>query len=136
LDLGDGFQARSRTLLDKRRLWWNLVKHLSRFEAAERQARLDEVQAQLGPSDDWSTQVLSGPLRRRFLMLNAEEVRSLVAAGMGVGAHTLTHPLLSQLPPEAAWAEIAESRARLQQVIGQPVWSGKWRSAPDSVAPS
>ena len=123
LDLGDGFQARSRTLLDKRRLWWNLVKHLSRFDAAERQKRLDEVQAQLGLSDDWSTQVLSGPLRRRFLMLNAEEVRSLVAAGMGVGAHTLTHPLLSQLPPEAAWAEIAESRARLQQVIGQPVWA-------------
>jgi len=31
-----------------------------------------EVQAQLGPSDDWSTQVLSGPLRRRFLMLKEQ----------------------------------------------------------------
>ncbi len=123
LDLGDGFQARSRSLPEKRRVWWSLVRHLSRFDAVERQTLLDEVQAQLQVGDDWSSEVLTGPLRGRFLMLNAAEVRSLVAAGMGVGAHTLTHPLLSQLPPEAAWAEIAGSRARLEQVIGRPVWA-------------
>ncbi len=123
LDLGHGFQARSRTLPEKRRVWWSLVRHLSRFDAVERQTLLDEVQAQLQVSDDWSSEVLTAPLRGRFLMLNAAEVRSLVAAGMGVGAHTLTHPLLSQLSAEAAWAEIAGSRARLEQVIGSPVWA-------------
>ena len=123
LDLGDGFQARSRSLPEKRRVWWSLVRHLSRFDAVERQTLLDQVQAQLQLGDDWSSEILTGPLRGRFLMLNAAEVRSLVAAGMGVGAHTLTHPLLSQLHPEAAWAEIAGSRARLEQVIGRPVWA-------------
>jgi peptidoglycan/xylan/chitin deacetylase (PgdA/CDA1 family) len=123
LDLHDGFQARSRTLPEKRRVWWSLVRHLSQFDAAERRTLLDEVQAQLCLNDDWSTQVLTGPLRCRFLMLNVAEVRSLMAAGMEVGAHTLTHPLLSQLPPEAAWTEIAESRARLEQVIGRRVWA-------------
>ncbi|MGA9814534.1 MAG: polysaccharide deacetylase family protein [Terriglobales bacterium] len=123
LDLGDGFQARSRTLPEKRQVWWSLVRHLSRFDAAERQKLLDEVQAQLQVSDDWSSEILTGPWRGRFLMLNAAEVRSLADAGMGVGAHTLTHPLLSQLPAEAAWTEIAESRARLEQAIGRPVWA-------------
>jgi peptidoglycan/xylan/chitin deacetylase (PgdA/CDA1 family) len=123
LELSDGFQARARSLPDRRRVWWSMVEHLSQFDVAGRHTRLDEVQAQLCLDDDWSAQVLTGPLRCRFLMLNAEEVRSLVAAGMGVGAHTLTHPLLSQLPVEAAWTEIAESRARLEQVIGRPVWA-------------
>ena len=56
-------------------------------------------------------------------MLNAVEVRALAASGMAVGAHTLTHPVLSQLSPEAAWNEIAESRARLEKTIGSPVWA-------------
>ena len=123
LDLGDGFQERSRTLPEKRRVWWSLVRHLSRFDARERQRLQDEVQAQLEVNNDWSSEILTGPLRGRFLMLNAAEVRSLAAAGMEVGAHTLTHPLLSQLPAEAAWTEIAESRARLEQLIGRPVWA-------------
>ena len=42
---------------------------------------------------------------------------------MGVGAHTLTHPVLSQVSDEAAWKEISESRCKLEQVIGKPVWA-------------
>lgn len=124
LDLEDGdFRARSETLREKRRLWWSLVKFLSRYDAGPRQMLLDEVRTQLHLSDDWNVRVLTDPLRCRFLMMNAVGVRELVAAGMGVGAHTLTHPVLSQLSPEAAWSEIAESRCRLEDVIGRPVWA-------------
>ena len=35
--LDDGFRRDSRALPDKRRLWWSLVKHLSKYEATERQ---------------------------------------------------------------------------------------------------
>src|ERR1700722_2067292 len=42
---------------------------------------------------------------------------------MTIGAHTLTHPVLSQLPPELAWSEIAESRARLESALGREVWA-------------
>ena len=67
--------------------------------------------------------VLTDPLRRRFLMLNAVGIAGAGGGGHGVGAHTLTHPVLSQLSPEAAWAEISESRCKLEQVIGKPVWA-------------
>ncbi len=118
-----GFRAQSATLPEKRRLWWSLVKHLSRYDAAARQSLLDEVRLQLRLKDDWSTVVLTDPLRCRFLMLSPSELRALVGAGMAVGAHTLTHPVLSQLSPEAAWAEISESRCKLEQVVGSPVWA-------------
>ena len=49
--------------------------------------------------------------------------RSLVAAGMCVGAHTLSHPVLSQLSPEDAWEEISASRCRLQETVDKPVWA-------------
>ena len=42
---------------------------------------------------------------------------------MTIGAHTLTHPMLSQAPSELAYMEIAESRARLQDVLKKPVWA-------------
>ena len=124
LDLVPGdFQGGAATLPEKRRLWWTLVKHLSRYDAGPRETILDQARIQMGLDDDWSAQWLTGPLRSRFLMLNAAELRSLAAAGMAVGAHTLTHPVLSQLSPEAAWSEIAQSRCKLEEVMGAPVWA-------------
>ncbi len=118
-----GFKDQAMTHHDKRVLWWGLVKHLSRFEADKRLTLIDEVRAQLGLGDDWSVHLLSEPLRRRFLMLNATELRTLVAAGMSVGAHTLSHPVLSQLSANDAWSEISQSRCRLEKVIDRPVWA-------------
>jgi peptidoglycan/xylan/chitin deacetylase (PgdA/CDA1 family) len=118
-----GSRDRAMTHAEKRALWWNLVKHLSKYEAKARQRLIEEVRVQLALGDDWGVHLLSDPLRSRFLMLNSIELRALVAAGMAVGAHTLTHPVLSQLSPEAAWKEIAESRCKLEQTIDRPVWA-------------
>lgn len=38
-----------------------------------------------------------------------------------LGAHTLTHSLLSALSPEDAWYEIDQSRKKIQDMIGQKV---------------
>ncbi len=38
-----------------------------------------------------------------------------------VGAHTISHPQLSALPPDAQYAEILGSRQQLQALTGQPV---------------
>lgn len=40
-----------------------------------------------------------------------------------VGAHTVTHPFLSALPPAAQWDEIRHSKARLEEITGSPVTS-------------
>jgi peptidoglycan/xylan/chitin deacetylase (PgdA/CDA1 family) len=122
-DIHPGAQDRVLTHDEKRALWWNLVKHLSRYDANKRLAMIEEVRIQLGLAEDWGVHLLSDPLRCRFLMLNATELRALIAAGMGVGAHTMTHPVLSQLSPEDAWNEISESRCKLEKVIGKPVWA-------------
>jgi len=118
-----GSRDRAMTQEQKRALWWDLVKHFSKYEADARQDMIEEVRRQLALPDDWGVHLLSDPLRRRFLMLNVTELRALVAAGMGVGAHTLTHPVLSQISSEEAWSEISESRCKLEQVIGKPVWA-------------
>jgi len=41
--------------------------------------------------------------------LSVEEVRQIAARGMGLGAHTVTHPFLSRLGRDARRREIAES---------------------------
>ncbi|MFT3768676.1 MAG: polysaccharide deacetylase family protein [Minicystis sp.] len=38
-----------------------------------------------------------------------------------IGAHTVTHPILRDLPREAARVEMVESRRRLEARLGQPV---------------
>ena len=118
-----GFRDRAMTQNEKRSLWWNLVKHLSRYDANTREKLIEEVRVQLALRDDWGVHLISDPLRRRFLMLNVTELRALAAAGMSIGAHTLSHPVLSQLSAEGVWGEISESRCRLEHVLGQRVWA-------------
>lgn len=45
-----------------------------------------------------------------------------VYAGFAIANHSLTHPHLEQMPPDAAQHEIAEGRDRLRQFFGQPVY--------------
>jgi peptidoglycan/xylan/chitin deacetylase (PgdA/CDA1 family) len=54
-------------------------------------------------------------------MMTADELRDLAAAGVEIGAHTVTHPDLSELGYEDCLREMADSRAELQQISGQPV---------------
>ncbi len=49
---------------------------------------------------------------RRFL--NWDEAREMIAAGMAIGSHTHSHPVLSQLSPEAQCSELHQSRQLLR----------------------
>ena len=42
---------------------------------------------------------------------------------MTIGAHTLSHPVLSQMAPELASAEIAESRTLLEAALQKSLWA-------------
>lgn len=54
--------------------------------------------------------------------LTVEELRRLAALpGVGIGAHTMTHPRLSSIPLEDQRREMTESRARLAELTGRPV---------------
>jgi Polysaccharide deacetylase len=55
------------------------------------------------------------------LMMDSAEVRAQHHAGIGIGAHTVHHPILCSLSDEQAEQEIDQSRQRLQSLIGAPV---------------
>lgn len=56
-------------------------------------------------------------------MLDWTELRDIAAAGIEIGAHSLTHPELDVLSRKRATEEIAGSKAVLEDALGRPVLS-------------
>jgi peptidoglycan/xylan/chitin deacetylase (PgdA/CDA1 family) len=86
-----------------------LLAALKHLPLEERQRRVEELAAEASrslPSD---------------LMMTAEQVRHLRASDMEIGAHTVTHPILTQLDSERADGEIRDSKRRLEAITGNPV---------------
>jgi peptidoglycan/xylan/chitin deacetylase (PgdA/CDA1 family) len=111
------------TRADRRPIWWNAVKRLSQVDTEDRNGFLAGARAQFGMSDEMTFGNNDCPRHRRFDLLRRADLLQLASAGMTIGAHTLSHPMLSKAPPELAWAEIVESRVRLEAVLGKPVWA-------------
>ena len=53
--------------------------------------------------------------------LTADDVRSLVAEGLEVGAHTVNHVNLGKIPRDEVVSEVVGSRRDLEQILGAPV---------------
>jgi peptidoglycan/xylan/chitin deacetylase (PgdA/CDA1 family) len=53
------------------------------------------------------------------LMMRREQVRQLQAAGMEIGGHTVTHPILATLERDAAIREIIQGKEILEEIIGE-----------------
>lgn len=84
----------------------NAIKHL---EPAQRQVATEAVVAQAGGR-------AAPPL-----MMRVDQLRSLRRQGMDIGAHTVTHPILSRLAPDEARREMAQGKAELEHMIGERV---------------
>lgn len=84
-------------------------RHL-KYEAPEkRQASVDALAAELRtsiPSD---------------VMMSSVQVKSMAAEGMDIGAHTVTHPILSRVEPVQARKEITGSKLALEEILGRSV---------------
>jgi peptidoglycan/xylan/chitin deacetylase (PgdA/CDA1 family) len=57
------------------------------------------------------------------LMLSERQIRELPALGMAIGAHTVSHPILTRIDADLAEREIAGSKAVLEDISGQKVES-------------
>jgi peptidoglycan/xylan/chitin deacetylase (PgdA/CDA1 family) len=54
-------------------------------------------------------------------ILTADELGALADADVEVGSHSVTHPDLTTLSPEAAYDELVRSRAALEAIVSRPV---------------
>jgi hypothetical protein len=111
-------------LKQRRSVWVKLVKTMSRMDGPQRRTFIDDAAEKLGLAPGWRMRYLEDPvLRNRFQTLQLADVKQLADAGMTIGAHTLTHPALSEQCPELAREEIVKSREILEKSLGRPVWA-------------
>lgn len=105
-DLGQhalGDTASRRAALGK------LIERVKYLPPEPRQACVDAIasRADIRPPDD--------------LMMSSGQVRALRGAGMQIGAHTVSHPILAKLDERQAADEIGRSRDVLQALLGEKV---------------
>lgn len=55
------------------------------------------------------------------LMLSSDQLRKLRAEGMGVGGHTVTHPILAACDDGLALREIADGKQGLEEILGEKI---------------
>ncbi|HZO04338.1 MAG TPA: polysaccharide deacetylase family protein [Burkholderiales bacterium] len=55
------------------------------------------------------------------LMMTNKEVKALYDAGMEIGAHTVTHPILARMSLDRVRQELTDGRQQLEQITGAPV---------------
>ena len=55
------------------------------------------------------------------LMMTSQQVKGLRALGMGVGAHTISHPILAGLDEAASRREIGDGRDALAGLLGESI---------------
>ena len=97
------------TVADRSRAIAAVLSAIKHLEPARRQAAVEAVVAAAGAP--------AAPAP----MMKPAQVRNLRALGMGVGAHTVSHPILTRLAPAAALDEMKRSKHELERLLGEPV---------------
>ena len=64
---------------------------------------------------------ISGAVLPTDLMMSSAQVRSLHLAGMGLGGHTVNHPILARLSETAAFDEMQAGKLALESLTQAPV---------------
>ena len=124
LELAEIGRQTAASRQEKRSLWWQLVRKLSQCDQNSRRQSLARIKMQFKLADGWDAAYREDPVfSRRFSMLNLSELHELANAGMCIGAHTVSHPVLSQSTHDMVWCEISENKRDLEQAIGREAWA-------------
>ncbi len=110
----DGPDLRDDSLHEK---WWSCVMSASRLNAHVRAEKIGLLRSKCRST---APKMSEG----RWMRLNVGELRQLAGSSrMSIGAHTMSHPVLSQCSEDEARREIDECKAELERVLGQAVWA-------------
>jgi glycosyltransferase involved in cell wall biosynthesis len=91
----------------------HLVKRLKLFTNEERESSIERLVSETGhrvpltDSDNW--------------FMTWGELKDMSAAGIDIGSHTRSHPILTRLSDESAATEIRRSREELESALGRAV---------------
>ena len=107
----------------RRAVWWSCVRQLSQLDSRSRATVVKALRDQLGLGETPMPDLRDSVTCRRYGLMTRDELRELQLAGMTIGAHTMTHPLLSRQRPERAYEEIAGSRTILESALSTKVWA-------------
>ncbi len=86
-----------------------LLDRLKYLPQSERQTKVDAIASAVGLA------------AQSDLMMTRRQVRELPRYGMAVGAHTVTHPILTTLAIDDVRREVADGRRDLEETLGEPV---------------
>jgi peptidoglycan/xylan/chitin deacetylase (PgdA/CDA1 family) len=111
LELADGRLLSLATVAERLAGLDTALGHLKQLPDDERSTSVERLIAALHPN----------PERPKRLMLSWDEVGALRGLGFSIGAHTVTHPILSRLTPDHARHEIHSSKATIEKALGAPV---------------
>jgi peptidoglycan/xylan/chitin deacetylase (PgdA/CDA1 family) len=114
-----GEQFAAATDQQKRKLWWQLVCKISSSERESSSQLLADIGRQLQPSPGTRTEAE----KYRLSLMNLEDLRSLLDSRMSIGAHTLSHPVLSSCDENVAWNEIAKCKQLLEASLKTDIWA-------------
>ena len=108
--LFDGKDFLLSNLDQKQSAYVEIIQKLKNIDIKERDRFLSEIERQLGkPNEDHP------------IMLTWEEVRTMNKNNVSFGAHTANHPILTNMPLEAARKEILDSKKKIEEELGTTV---------------
>jgi peptidoglycan/xylan/chitin deacetylase (PgdA/CDA1 family) len=95
--------------LSRRRAIDSLLPRIKYLDAPARQTAVDAIAGRAGAS------------LPKDLMMTSAQVKALRREGMGIGGHTVSHPILAKLSDDAIAAELTDGRAALEDMVDAPV---------------
>jgi peptidoglycan/xylan/chitin deacetylase (PgdA/CDA1 family) len=96
-------------------VWWNAVLSASRLNREDRTDRIRRLGSKCKLEPKFS--------QKRGRLLDVNEVQQLSKADMSIGAHTMSHPVLSETNDAESFGEIRDSKLALEHALQQPVWA-------------
>jgi peptidoglycan/xylan/chitin deacetylase (PgdA/CDA1 family) len=102
-------QSMPPTIADKQAAIATLIKHIKYRPVSERISLTEEIAR------------LAKVQLPQNLMMTSSEVKAMRQAGMLIGAHSVSHPILAKLTDEQAREEIGDSKRFLEQLLGERI---------------